>query len=696
MDWNAIGLIWTLELRTLLRSPRTIVLSVLLPILVMPLMLFATRFSTSFQERQQASTVYRYAITGDWINPTRALVQSAALELGNDPDAELQTFRYAEATVADARSSVGSGEIDFLLETFSPESAELEWSQNIDDGARSDRGNNEIASETAIPWLEQRISGVPGVRIGFPGNRANSTAGAGQMRALLEYGRRIEVQRRLESQGFDLRMADVLAAVENNVATDAETSGLLIGRFLTLLLFILTLTGGSVVAMDIIAGEKERGTLETLLTTSAGRREIVVAKQLVILTSALVITLLQVANLFVYTRLDILELPDAFNFQLGLGAAAAILLTYLPFAALVAGALLLVSAYAKSYKEAQLYFFPVYLLGMLPAGAGAIGDIPLRSAIALIPLANVSVAVREILSGHIDWLPLSAVLATNSVAALWVVHHSTTLMGDERLISTKQEPHPDGSRGLGAFRSQLWRWYAVMWAVLFVGAASIPALSDFRMQALFNEIVILAGTSFLIIRVYRLKPWEALALRPVPALLWPVVLLLIGPLHLTAVVINRLASTVFPLPSSYLEQLDQQFSLEGVPLWQIFVLFAVLPGICEEIAFRGPLLYGLRRRFSMPVLAVVVGLIFGFFHFSLFRIVTTAAMGIAITAVALLTGSILPGMVLHLGNNALALGLAHFEFPVDQLPGPVYAIGVGSTLALLWVLYRNRTPYPEE
>ena len=687
MDWKIIRLIWTLELRTLLRSRRTIVLSVLLPILVMPLMLMATRFSTEFQEGQQSSRIYSYAITGDWSDPARLLIESAANGLENDPDSELQGFQYEETSASDPVASVRSGEIDFYLETFSPERADLEWDQDVVEGT---------GPQPTPPWLERRLDGVPGVRIKLPGNRAISAAGARGMGALLAYGRGIELGRGLRSQGFDFELANVLASSDVNVASDTQTSGLFIGRFLTLLLFILTLTGGSVVAMDIIAGEKERGTLETLLTTGAGRGEIVVAKQLVILTSALAITLLQIANLFVYTRLDFLPLPESFSFQLSLEDAVAMLLTYLPFAVLIAGALLLVSAYAKSYKEAQLYFFPVYLIGMFPAAAGVVGDIPLRSAIALIPLANVSVAVRDILSGHTDWWLLAAVFVTNSVAATWLLHYSTTLLGDERLVSAKQELHPEGWQGLGAFRSQLWRWYGVMWAVLFVSAAVVPVLSDFRFQALFNEIVILAGGSVLILRVYKLNVRRALALRRVRFTLWPVVVLLIGPLHLTAVVVNRFASTVFPLPQSYLEQLGEQFSFDGVPLWQIFLLFAVLPGVCEEIAFRGPLLYGLRLRFSMPVLAVVVGLIFGFFHFSLFRILTTGVLGIAITSVALLTGSMFPGMVLHFGNNALAILLAHYEFPIDQLPGPVYGLGVASVLALLWVLYRNRTLYPEE
>ena len=236
----------------------------------------------------------------------------------------------------------------------------------------------------------------------------------------------------------------------------------------------------------------------------------------------------------------------------------------------------------------------------------------------------------------------------------------------------------------------------MLWAVLFVGAASIPALSDLRIQALFNEIIVLGGGTLLILRVYRLNAKRALALRPVPFSLWPILLLLVGPLHLTAALVNRFANTIFPVPRSYLEQLGEQFSFEGVPGWQLLVLFAVLPGIFEEIAFRGPLLYGLRRKFSLPVLALVVGLVFGFFHFSLFRIVTTGVIGIVITAVALMTGSIFPGMLLHFGNNALALLLAQYEIPIDQLPIPMYAFAVGSTLALVWVVYRNRTLYPEE
>jgi len=125
-------------------------------------------------------------------------------------------------------------------------------------------------------------------------------------------------------------------------------------------------SGGAVVAIDTLAGEKERGTLETLLTTAAARAEIVAAKHLLILSVGLVITLIQVTNLVVYLGFRVIPAGATFSATVPPGIAALLLLLFLPVAALGASILLLVSGYARSYKEAQLYFFPVFLLGMLP------------------------------------------------------------------------------------------------------------------------------------------------------------------------------------------------------------------------------------------------------------------------------------------------------------------------------------------
>src|SRR4029077_6614883 len=100
--------------------------------------------------------------------------------------------------------------------------------------------------------------------------------------------------------------------------------------------------------------------------------------------------------------LRVIELPKDFDLQLPTGMALTLLLLFVPLAATIASVLLLISAYSKSYKESQMYFFPVYLLSLIPSLASLMPGISLRSAIAFVPLANVSVAAREIMMGKPD------------------------------------------------------------------------------------------------------------------------------------------------------------------------------------------------------------------------------------------------------------------------------------------------------
>ncbi len=688
MNWDTVRLIWRHEIRTLLRSRRTIILSIVLPMLVMPVMIFASRFASERRDRQLEETVYDYAITGDWSEEARLLIGRAEDALRSDPDSDLHNFNRQEVQVPDPELSLREREIQFYLNTLSSEAADEEWA------AREEEDEDEVGEPPHE--LARRLDGVPVVQIFVPGNRASAASGARRMRRLLTLGRRAGAEGAFEDRGIPIRFSELIAIEETSMATAGETSGLLIGRFITVFLFLLTLTGGSVVAMDIIAGEKERGTLETLLTTAAGRTDIIAAKQLVIMTVALVITLIQIGNLLVYTSFDIIPLPEDFVFQVSSSSALALILLYVPLAVLVAGVLLMLSAYAKSYKEAQLYFFPVYLVGMLPAFAGAIPGVDLRSAIALIPVANVSVAAREVLAGNPDWPMTLVAFLVNSLLAFTLVRFSAGLLGEERLITASQERHPAQMTGPAAFRGQVWRWFAVLWAVMFGVAVGVPQLGTLRAQLIFNELVLFIGSTLLIIKVYGLDPRKTLAIRSVRAGLWPVILLMLPAMSLTAIPVLAFASTVFPVPRSVMEQMSEAFAAEGLPLWQLMFFVAVLPGICEEIGFRGVLLYGLRRKFRPVVLALVVGGIFGFFHVTIFRIITTGFLGIVITAVALMTGSIFPGIVLHMGNNALAIWAGEQGFPVDQLDPVVYVLAAITLLSTLWIVYRNRTPYPEE
>jgi membrane protease YdiL (CAAX protease family) len=99
---------------------------------------------------------------------------------------------------------------------------------------------------------------------------------------------------------------------------------------------------------------------------------------------------------------------------------------------------------------------------------------------------------------------------------------------------------------------------------------------------------------------------------------------------------------------------------------------------------------GLRHRLRPVTLAIVVGLIFGMFHMTLFRIAPTAVLGVALTGIALMTGSIFPGILLHMGNNAWGVWAGQHGFDPDTME-PWQFAGMISIFALsMWIIYRSR------
>src|SRR5262249_38931158 len=170
-----------------------------------------------------------------------------------------------------------------------------------------------------------------------------------------------------------------------------------------------------------------------------------------------------------------------------------------------AAVLLMISAYAKTYKEAQMYFFPVYMVSLVPSLAAVLPGVPLRSAIALVPLANVSVAAREIMTNRPDHPMIAVTFAVMVFTATMLTRASTRLLSREDIIIPAQGEPEAFLGGPMLFRKRVLRWFAVMWALIFAIAANVPALSTFRAQLLFNEFVIFAGASVLMLWVYRLN-----------------------------------------------------------------------------------------------------------------------------------------------------------------------------------------------
>jgi membrane protease YdiL (CAAX protease family) len=149
---------------------------------------------------------------------------------------------------------------------------------------------------------------------------------------------------------------------------------------------------------------------------------------------------------------------------------------------------------------------------------------------------------------------------------------------------------------------------------------------------------------------------------------------------------------IFPIPERMLEAFGQSIAPPDLSIWQLVFFLTILPGVFEELTFRGVLLHGLRKRIRRRwLLAAVIGVIFGFFHVSLFRILPTALLGFVLTYVVLLSGSIYPAMLWHTLNNALGLLPMRLELiPDDFQPSAWWVLPAAIGLAVaLWILWRG-------
>jgi sodium transport system permease protein len=681
----SVRILYRHELRMLLRDRRTVFLSIVLPLILFPVTLYGMKYARERREQRLHTSDLRYAIAGSWAAEARRLLASS---VGKETAAD--GYRLQEVLVSDAAAELREKKIDVYVEAL--DGADADARANAEPaGSKSDGKDGPIEDgDRRTRW---RAPGTPLVRLHFQADRDSSGAARRRLGERLEQARAAAADARLAGHGFTLGVKAVFPVEETSLATPAQVTGGLIGRGLTLLLVMLMLTGGVSVSADSIAGEKERGTLETLLTTAAGRAEIVSAKQLVIFSVMCLITVIQLANMAVYLWLRVIRLPGEFVVQVAPLDLLALALLFVPLAALLSAVLLALSGQANSYKETQLYFLPVYLLSLLPAAAGAMPGLELRSAVAFVPIANVSVAAREILLGRCDWLMVLLVSLVTTGYAAMMLRRSAKRLSAERLIGGGPVEGLEHTGGPALLPHRVLRWYGLMWVVIFTMAANASPGSGLRRQLLFNQSVMLA-VPLLVAWRYRVPLREALALRRVPPVTWLAVLLAVPAGNVLAHGVFRLASYVFPVPHEMLDRFGEALMPRGISRAELYVLIAVLPGICEEIAFRGVLLYGLSKRLRPPAVVLAVGGIFGLFHVDLFRLLPTAALGMLLTTMALLTGSIFPGMVAHVANNAFAIWAGKEALPLGQLDAWVY-VGAAVVFGLcLWILYRTGTPYP--
>lgn len=505
------------------------------------------------------------------------------------------------------------------------------------------------------------------------------------------------------------------------------------------LLVTMTVTGAMYPAIDLTAGERERGTLETLAAAPVPVGQIVAGKFGVIVTIAMLSTILNLGSMTAMVHFSGMERFASWPMQprpradrvgqdsalsaeptTGVGvpitapaasasseesggwsvsaaagpsqrdyleqrrqleqqtrqrigflktAAPVALLAMVPFAVLFGGVMLAACSFARSFKEAQNYMMPVMIVAIIPAMVVSyMPTVKLEGAMLVIPVANVVILMRELFLGRYDLAAMSATLlstclyAIASVAvAIKVYGHEAVLFGDVggyrtllRRRFVKPQSYPSAALALLAV--------AVLFPLNFYWQSSL--VDETTTAGRFK--LVMAGTQVLVFALpVLLLAWYAkLDLRATFSLRLPDARRMIGVVLMAASVVpvalllQQLQRTWFP-PSPITESfLERQLELlSSGSLWAVLPVFAVLPGVCEEVLFRGFLLAGLRDRRSTILTVFIVGFVFALYHVNLEKIPIVTLLGMLLAFVCLRCGSIYPAMLLHIVHNGLSLWL---------------------------------------
>lgn len=462
---------------------------------------------------------------------------------------------------------------------------------------------------------------------------------------------------------------------ETNVAKKGQDKAALWAKLLPFVVFVWALTGAFYPAIDLCAGEKERGTLETLLSSPALRGEIVWGKMLTIMTFSLATSLLNLASLggtglFLMTRLA--DGPNSPLASLGappLLPMAWLVLAMIPLSAMFSALSLAIAAFARSSKEGQYYLMPL-LLVMLP-----LMMLPLMPAMqldlgtSLIPVTGLMLLLKAFIEGqYASALPfvLPVIFVTAACCGLairWAIdqfnNESVLFRESEQwglrlwlahLIRDRKETPGVGEAILCGALILIFRFFAGMMAPPVENAADILAATAIQL------IIFVLTPALLMTVILTRSPLATLQLRSPPLAAIGMAGLLAVVIHPTAVAFSSWVARTYPPAPAMLEQLSRlSAKFDEMSLLPLLLALAVAPAICEELAFRGFILTGLRHTGRKWTAILVSSVFFGAAHGVLQQSITAAFLGMLLGFITVQSGSILPAMLYHFLHNSFAL-----------------------------------------
>lgn len=500
-------------------------------------------------------------------------------------------------------------------------------------------------------------------KIRYDETEFKSIEAAKRIESILEKEAENILIRRLDALGLPAELAHPVEVHRENVAPPSKAPGAILGSLMPLIMIVMLGIGAFYPAIDLTAGEKERGTFETLLSTPASSVEILGGKFLTVFSVSMLTGLTNLGSMVATFAFQLIQLEEEigpYHVKLPVGAVALILGALVPLALFISAVMMSIAVLARSFREAQSLLTPFLILLLFPAGLAAVPGTQLSAATIWVPIANFGLLMKGLMTEHATWREFMVVVVSTTgcaAVALWIAvrvfqREEVVLAGDRGIPLTLRRsqflPRPAPTPGMAL------TLYALCMVLFFYLGAFLQSSFGLAGVAISQFTVFLLPT-VLALWFLRIDLRNALSLRaPGAAATLGAILVSLGWLPLL-LQLGVWQQRVFPVPPEVETEMARLLDLENTPLLVLLAVIALTPAVCEEVLFRGALLSGLRDTLRPWALFLVVGIAFGVAHLLIHRVVLTALSGMILTYIVWQSRSIIAGAIAHFLINACSL-----------------------------------------
>lgn len=630
MKFKKIKAIYAKEMLDLLRDKKTLIMMILVPLLLYPLIMIGTMLISSAVISDVQTSEYQVSIKKD-IGITFETDKFVTFLENTEDDLE---YNLKVVDCKDCESALIAEEIDAYIQI------------------------NE--TDKKIKFDVYYLSSI-----------TSSSAASDMIEDKLKLYSENMTYEMLKEKGLDAEF--IMNPIEvswEDKSSKEESLGSFLGQILPLLLITTIMLGALYPAIDITSGEKERGTLETLLTLPVRNDELIMGKFLAVSTIAIVSAILNLISMAIMGgfMMGMMNSSGEGSTSVDLAgfipAIFIVVLCIIAFTLFISAVIMCITTFAKSFKEANNYSTPLLLVVMLACYIGFIPNIEFTSLLAAVPVVNICLLISNILVFKYEFSLIIIVLVTNvayAAIAIWVlskIYDSEDIVfgegGASLQIFTNRKELKKG--GVPNFSDAVIVAAVSMLLLLYVG-------SIVQMKFLLGGLLI---TQFMIIGVpvfvawYTKKDFKQTFSLNVPKVTGIIgaVILEIG-IFAAVMVLSALLVQIWPEDAGSVNESFGQI-LDGVTFVQALLVIALAPAICEEALFRGYLLAATKKKFKPVAAILIVAALFGIYHLSLVKFFTTGLLGAAFCYVVYKTGSIFLSCLMHFINNAISVILVYY------------------------------------